>query len=396
MDLKDVVVVSGVRTPMGSFGGSLKDMPVYDIGKFAIREAVNRARIDPVEIHEIFYGNTRQAGNGPNPARTASLFAGVPVSVHASTINNACPSSMKATILAAQMVCLEQADIMLVGGMESMSTIPFLLKNVRWEGFRMGDKVIQDGWSDSIDPVTNYGMGITAENLAEKYRISREEQDEFACQSQMKAAKARENGWFDNEIVSVEVPAKGKNPGFAFSRDESIREDTSVEKLGKLKPAFKKDGTVTAGNACGMTDAACAMVMMSRKEARKRGLKPLFSLLGYSSVGVENAIMGHGPAVAMPAALEKAGMTLPDMDLIEVNEAFAAQVIANERVLKWNRDKLNVHGGSIALGHPTGCSGARIMITLYNALRRVDGEFGIASICGGGGVACAVVIRREL
>ena len=395
MDLKDVVIVSGVRTPMGSFGGSMKDMPVYDIGKFAIREAINRTGINPEEIKEIFYGNTRQAGNGPNTARTAALFAGVPVTVHASTINNACPSSMKSTILASQMMCLEEADIMLVGGMESMSTIPFLLKNARWDGFRMGDKVIQDGWSDSVDPVTNYGMGITAENLAEKYDISREEQDEFACASHMNAAKAQDNGWFDNEVIPVEVPGKGKNPGFTFEKDESIRRDTSVEKLGKLRTAFKKDGTVTAGNACGMTDAACAMVMMTRKEAEKRGIKPLFSILSYSSVGVENEIMGHGPAVAIPAALDRAGMILPDMDLIEVNEAFAAQVIANERVLKWDRSKLNVHGGSIALGHPTGCSGARIIITLYNALKRIDGEYGVASICGGGGVACAVVIKRE-
>jgi acetyl-CoA C-acetyltransferase len=395
MDLKDVVIVSGVRTPMGGFGGSMKDMQVYDIGKHAIAEAVKRAGIEAGEIGEVIYGNTRQAGNGPNPGRTASLFAGVPVSVHASTMNNACPSSMKATILASQMMCLEEADIMLVGGMESMSTIPFLLKNVRWEGFRMGDKVIQDGWSDSVDPVTNYGMGITAENLAEKYDISRDEQDEFACASHMNAAKAQDNGWFDNEIIPVEVPGIGKKTGFTFGKDESIRRDTSFEKLSKLRAAFKENGTVTAGNACGMTDAACAMVMMTRNEATKRGVTPLFSILGYSSVGVENAIMGHGPAVAIPAALEKAGMALPDMDLIEVNEAFAAQVIANERVLKWNREKLNVHGGSIALGHPTGCSGARIIITLYNALKRIEGEYGVASICGGGGVACAVVIKRE-
>jgi acetyl-CoA C-acetyltransferase len=395
MDLKDVVVVSGVRTPMGGFGGSLRDMPVYEIGKHAIREAIRRADVPADEIDEVLYGNTRQAGNGPNTGRTAALFAGIPTSVHATTINDACPSSMKATIIAAQMMCLEEAKIMLVGGMESMSTIPFLLKGTRWEGFRMGDKVLEDGWGDSVDPIVGYGMGITAENLVEKYGIGREEMDAFALSSHQKAAQAQDNGWFDEEITPVEVPAKGKKPGFMFEKDESIRLDTSLEKLGKLRAAFKKEGSVTAGNACGMTDGACAMVMMTRDQAASRGVRPLFSLVAHASVGVDNAVMGEGPGIAIPAALKKAGMTLADMDLIDVNEAFAAQVLANERVLEWDRDKVNVHGGAIALGHPTGCSGARIVITLYHALKRVDGEFGVASICGGGGVSCALVIRRE-
>jgi len=395
MDLKDVVIVSAVRTPMGNFGGSLRDMPVYEIGKQVIGEAIRRAGVPADEIDEVLYGNTRQAGNGPNPGRTAALFAGVPISVHATTVNNACPSSMKATIMAAQMLCLEEAKIMLVGGMESMSTIPYLLKGTRWEGFRMGDKVLQDGWSDSVDPVVGYGMGMTAENLVEKYGIGREEMDAFALSSHQKAAQAQDKGWFDEEITPVEVPAQGKKPGYLFEKDESIRRDTSLEKLGKLRAAFKKEGSVTAGNACGMTDGACAMGMMTREQAKGRGLRPMFSLVAYASVAVDNAVMGEGPGVAIPAALKKAGMGLADMDLIDVNEAFAAQVLANERVLGWDRDKVNVHGGAIALGHPTGCSGARIVITLYHALKRVDGELGVASICGGGGVSCALVIRRE-
>ena len=370
-------------------------MPVFEVARHAIREAIRRAEVPACEIDEVFYGNTRQAGNGPNPARTAALLAGVLTSVHATTINNACPSSMKATIIAVQRMCLGEARIMLVGGMESMSTIPYLLKGARWEGFRMGDKALQDGWGDSVDPVVGYGMGVTAENLVEKYGIRREEMDAFALSSHRKAARAQDMGWFDEEITPVEVPGKGKVPGFTFDRDESIRRDTSLETLGELRAAFKKDGSVTAGNACGMTDGACAMVMMAREQAKSRGLRPLFSLVAHASVAVDNAFMGEGPGIAIPAALRKAGMTLAEMDLIDVNEAFAAQILANERVLKWDRDKLNAHGGAIALGHPTGCSGARIVVTLYHALKRLGGELGAAGICGGGGVSCALIIRRE-
>jgi acetyl-CoA C-acetyltransferase len=395
MELKDIVVVSAVRTPMGDFGGSLRDMPVYEIGKHAILEAIRRAEVPAGEIDEVLYGNTRQAGNGPNPARTAALLAGVPSSVHATTVNDACPSSMKATLLAAQMMCLEETRVIIVGGMESMSTIPYLLKGTRWEGFRMGDKVLQDGWGDSVDPFVGYGMGMTAENLVEKYGIGREEMDAYALSSHRKAAQAQDNGWFDEEIVPVEVPARGKRSGFRFERDESIRRDTSLERLAGLRAAFKKDGSVTAGNACGMTDGACALVMMTREQAKTRGLQPLFSLVAHVSVAVENAVMGEGPGVGIPAALKRARMGLSDMDLIEVNEAFAAQVLANERVLRWDRDKVNVHGGAIALGHPTGCSGARIVVTLYHALKRAGGELGVAAICGGGGVSCALIIRRE-
>jgi acetyl-CoA C-acetyltransferase len=252
-----------------------------------------------------------------------------------------------------------------------------------------------DGWSDSIDPLCNMGMGATAENLVDEYKIPRADQDAYAVESHQKAARAQANGWFDEEIVPLEVPAVGSQPAVRFEKDETIRGDTSVEKIAKLRPVFRKDGTVTAANACGMSDGATALVLTSREHARQLGATPLFSLLGYSSVAVEPSTMGEGPGVSIPAALARAGMTLAQMDLLEVNEAFAVQVLANERVLKWDRQKLNVHGGAIALGHPTGISGARIVVTLFHALKRTGGEVGLAAICGGGGVSMAMIIRRE-
>jgi len=258
----------------------------------------------------------------------------------------------------------------------------------------MGNKTLLDGWSDSIDPICNMGMGQTAENLVEKYNLSREEMDEFAYSSHQKAAKAQEEGWFDEEIVTVEVPQRRADP-ILFSKDETIRKQTTLEKLGKLPAVFKKDGKITAGNACGMSDGAVAMIVTSRAKAEELGVKPLFSIVSYSQVAVDPAIMGDGPGVSIPVALDKAGKNLDDMDFIEVNEAFAAQVIANEKVLNWDRNKVNKHGGAIALGHPTGISGARIVLTLYHVLRVHDGEIGVAGICGGGGVSMAMVIKRE-
>ncbi len=395
MELSDIVAISAVRTPMGRFGGTLKDMAAYDLGAVAIRAAVERAGLAGDGIDDVIFGNCRQAGNGPNPARTASVRGGIPISVPVQTINMACPSGMRCMMLASQAIRLGDGKTVVVGGMDSMSTIPYLLKNCRWDGFKMGDRTLLDGWADSVDPLCGAGMGETAEILADKYNISREEQDEFAVESHRKAAKAQANGWFDKEIVPVEVPAKGRTPATTFDKDETIRGDTSVEKMAKLKPVFKEDGSVTAANACGMSDGATALVMTSREHAKALGAKPLFSLVAYSNVAVEPQTMGEGPGVAIPAALERAGMTLGQMDLIEVNEAFAVQVLANERVLKWDRSKLNVHGGAIALGHPTGISGARIVVTLYHALKGTGKELGIASICGGGGVSMAMVIQRE-
>nr|CAI78857.1 acetyl-CoA acetyltransferase [uncultured bacterium] len=395
MELSDIVAISAVRTPMGRFGGTLKDVASYDLGAVAIRAALERAGVAGDAIDDVIFGSCRQAGNGPNPARTAAVRGGIPVTVPVQTINMACPSGMRCMTAASQAIRLGDYKIAMVGGMDSMSTIPYLLKDCRWSGFKMGDRTLLDGWADSIDPICNTGMGSTAENLVEKYKVSREEQDKFAVESHQKAAAAQSNGWFDEEIVPVEVPAKGKQPAVLFDKDETIRPDTSLEKLAKLRPAFKKDGSVTAGNACGMSDGATALVITSREHAKALGATPLFSLVAYSSVAVEPATMGEGPSVSIPLALERAGMTLDQMDLIEVNEAFAIQVLANEQVLKWDRSKLNIHGGAIALGHPTGISGARIVVTLYHALKRTGGEVGIAGICGGGGVSMALVIKRE-
>jgi acetyl-CoA C-acetyltransferase len=394
-ELSDVVIVSAVRTPTGSFGGSLKNIQAFDLGATAISAALDRAGVPVGAIDEAIIGHCRQAGNGPNPARTAAVRGGLPKTVPAQTINMACPSAMKALALASQAIRLGDSKVVLVAGMDSMSTIPYLLKGVRWEGFKLGNKTLEDGWSDSIDPLIGQGMGETAENLVDKYGITRAAQDAFAASSHLKAAQAQQKGWFDNEIVPVEVPKYGKQEGFSFSADETIRMDVSPEKMAKLRPVFRKEGTVTAGNACQMADGATALVVTSREHAKAHGLTPLWSILSYSSVAVDPETMGEGPAVSIPAALEAAGLGLPDMDLIEVNEAFAVQVLANEQVLGWEREKLNVHGGAIALGHPTGISGARILVTLYNALRVHNGELGVAGICGGGGVSMAMVIKRE-
>ncbi|MBI5488606.1 MAG: thiolase family protein [Deltaproteobacteria bacterium] len=395
MKLNDVVAIGMVRTPMGRFGGTLKDVNVYDLGAAAIREALKRAGVAGEQVDQVIYGSCRQAGNGPNPSRSAAIFAGLPAKVPTHTINMACPSGMKTVQLASQAIRLGDAKLIVAGGMDSMSTIPYLLKGVRFEGFHMGPKTLLDGWSDSIDPTCGCGMGETAENLVDKYKISREEQDRLAVDSQQKAAKAQQEGWFDEELVTVEVPQK-KAAALKFAKDESIRGDTTMDSLAKLKPAFRKEGgSVTAGNACGMTDGACAIVLTSRENAKALGKPPLFSIVSCSETAVEPRFMGEGPGLAIPMALQAAGMKLEDMDLLEVNEAFAAQVLTDERMLHWDRAKLNVHGGAIALGHPTGISGARILITGTQALKRLGKEHLVASICGGGGVSMAMVVRRE-
>ncbi len=394
MNLNDIVVISGARTPMGRFGGTLKDIPSFDLGGFVITEALKRANLKGEDLDDVILGSCRQAGNGPNPSRSAALRGGIPFTVPTITLNMACPSGMRALTLASHSIRLGDAETVMVGGFDSMSTIPYLLKDARWQGFKMGDKKLLDGWSDSIDPICNMGMGQTAENLVEKYDLCRKDMDEFALNSHQKAAKAQEEGWFDEEIVPVEVPQRKAEP-ILFAKDETIRKGTTLEKLGKLPAVFKKDGKITAGNACGMSDGAVAMIVTSRAKAEKLGVEPLFSIVSYSQVAVDPTVMGDGPGVSIPAALEKAGKSLDDMDFIEVNEAFAAQVMANEKVLNWDRSKLNKHGGAIALGHPTGISGARIVLTLYHVLRIHGGELGVAGICGGGGVSMAMVIKRE-
>jgi len=395
MELNDIVAISAVRTPMGKFGGTLRNIASFDIGAIAVKETMNRAAISGEQVDDVILGSCRQAGNGPNPARTAAVRGGIPVTVPVITLNMACPSGMRAMVFAAQSIRLGEADIVLIGGFDSMSTIPFLLKGARWEGFKMGDKTLEDGWSDSIDPLIGQGMGGTAENLYDKYKIPREEQDEFAVRSHMKAAAAQKNGLFDEEIIPVEIPATRKTPAFMFDKDETIRHEIDREKMAKLPAVFRKGGTVTAGNACSMSDGATALIITHRKKAEELGVKPLFSIISHAQVAVPPETMGEGPGESIPAALKNAGMTLDDMDLIEINEAFAIQVLVNERALKWDRDILNVHGGAIALGHPTGISGARILVTLYYALKRLDKTIGIAGICGGGGVSMAMVIKRE-
>ncbi len=396
MEKNDVVAISACRTAMGKFGGTLRDIPAYDLGAVVIREALKRASITGDQVDDVILGSCRQAGNGPNPARTASVRGGISLSVPVITLNMACPSGMRAVAMASQSIRLGEAEIVLVGGFDSMSSIPYLLKGARWEGFKMGNKVIEDGWSDSIDPLIGHGMGDTAENLYDKYKISREEQDEFAISSHLKASEAQKNGWFDEEIVSVEVPATRKTPSIIFNKDETIRHEINREKMAKMKPAFRKDGTVTAANACGLSDGATAIVLTHRKMAEKLGVKPLFSIVSYAQIAVDPLTMGEGPALSIPAALEKAGMTLDEMDLIEVNEAFAIQVLANEKALEWDKHKVNVHGGAISLGHPTGISGARILVTGYHALKRLEKNYCVAGICGGGGVSMATVIKREI
>lgn len=395
MKRSDVVAISAVRTAMGRFGGTLRDTPAYDLGATAIKGAIERAKIDVETIDEVIYGHCRQAGNGPNPARTAARKAGIPVNVPANTLNMACPSGMKSVALATQAIQLGDSKVVVTGGMDSMSTIPYLMKDVRWQGFKMGDRKLLDGWSDSIDPIVEIGMGGTAENLVDKYDIPREAMDEFAVDSHRKALEAIEAGRFKQEIVPVTIPATRKTPEVTFEVDETPRKGTSIEKLAKLPAVFRKGGRVTAGNACGMSDGATSLVITSREHAEAIGAKPLFSIVSFSQTAVDNATMGEGPGFAIPKALESAQMQLSDMDLFEVNEAFAVQVLVNERELKWDREKLNVNGGAIALGHPTGISGARILVTLYHALAQRDKELGIASICGGGGVTMAMVIRRE-
>jgi acetyl-CoA C-acetyltransferase len=394
--LSDVVFVSAVRTPMGSFGGTLKDMQVYDLGAFPVREALKRANVNGDEVDEAIIGNCRQAGNHVNPGRTVALKGGCGLATPGVTINKACPAGMKAASMAVSQIVLEQADIVLCGGMESMSTIPYLLKGARFGGFKMGDRKLEDGWGDSFDPIARVSMGMTAENVGEKYGISREDMDAYAVRSHQRAQAAADNGWFDNEIIPVTVPATRKQPEFQFAADESIKPQTTMEKLAKLRPAFKKEGgKVTAGNACGLTDGSAMMVAMTREAAAARGVKPLFSMVDFCQTAVDGTYMGEGPGEAIPKVLKRAGMELSDIDLFEINEAFAAQVLGNVARLNLDIDKLNVHGGAIALGHPTGCSGARIIVTLYNALKRLDKELGVASICGGGGATMAVIIKRE-
>jgi len=396
MNLKDVVVVSVGRSPMGLFGGSLKYMTTVDLGAQVIKKTLEKIGLKPDIVDMTVFGNCRQAGNGVNPARIAAELGGIPIDRFAQTVNCACPTGIKAAIIASQDIRLGDAEVVMTGGMEHMSSIPHLVMGHRWDGFRLGNVTIMDGWYDTFDRIAKCYMGETAENVAQKFNITREEQDKFAFNSHQKASKAQKEGKFIDEIVPIDVPGPKGKEGTVFSVDECIRHDATLEKMAKLKPAFKKDGgTVTAANACGMPDGAAALVMMSRAKAKSLKLDPLFSIVSYSNTAVDNAYMGIGPAYSIPIALKKAGLSKDDIDAYEINEAFAATSLACEKILEIDPKKVNINGGAISLGHPTGCSGARLMITLYNVLKQQNKKYGAASLCGGGGVSCAIVIERE-
>ena len=391
--MKEVVIASAVRTAIGSFNGALSSFSAPELGGFVIKEALQRAGVAGAMVDEVILGNVLQAGLGQNPARQAALKAGLPIDVPALTINKVCGSGLKSVNRAVQAIVAGDAEIVVAGGMESMTNSPYLLDKAR-SGYRMGhgkiiDSMIQDGlWCAFND----YHMGITAENIVAEYGITREEQDQLAAESQEKALKAIASGAFKQEIVPVVV--KRKKGDIIFDTDEYPKTGTTAEKLNGLKAAFKKDGTVTAGNASGINDGAAAFVVMSADKAKALGIQPLARIRGYASGGVDPKVMGMGPVPATHKALAKAGLAVSDLDLIEANEAFAAQFLAVGKQLEFVRDKVNVHGGAIALGHPIGASGARILVTLLYALQLRQAKLGLATLCIGGGQGVATIIER--
>jgi acetyl-CoA C-acetyltransferase len=390
----EVVIVSAVRTAIGSFLGGLKNVSAVQLGATVIKEALNKAGIDHNQVDEVIMGNVLQAGLGQNPARQAALAAGLPQEVPAITINKVCGSGLKAIHFATQAILAGDAEIVVAGGMENMSQAPHLLKDSR-NGYKMGDQKIVDSMiNDGLwCAENNYHMGITAENLADKYEISREEQDEFSAASQQKAQAAIESNRFADEIVPVEVPGR-KGQVTVFSQDEFPKFGTTAADLGKLRPAFKKDGSVTAGNASGINDGAAAVVVMSRKKAEELGIEPLVTVKANANAGVDPSIMGIGPVPAVKKALEKASLSLEDINLIEANEAFAAQSLAVDRELHFNKEILNVNGGAIALGHPIGASGTRILVSLIHEMKKSDARYGLATLCIGGGQGVATIVEK--
>ncbi|MEJ5375976.1 MAG: acetyl-CoA C-acetyltransferase [bacterium] len=390
--MSEVVIVSAVRTAIGSFGGTLREVPASRLGSIVIAEAVRRAGLSTGDVEEVIMGNVLQAGQGQNPARQAAMGAAIPQETPSFTVNKVCASGLKAVILAAQAIALGDAKVVVAGGMENMSMTPYAVPKARW-GERMGndqflDLMIHDGLWEIFH---GYHMGVTAENVAKKYSISREEQDRFGLASQQKAKSAIEQGRFKEEVVPVEIPQK-KGAPLIFDTDEHPR-DTSMEKLAALKPAFIPDGTVTAGNASGINDSAAALVLMSAETARARGLKPLARIRSYASAGVEPALMGTGPIPATRKALQKASLEVKDLDVIELNEAFASQSLACIKELGLDMEKVNPNGGAIALGHPIGASGARILVTLLYEMRRRQARLGLAALCIGGGQGCALIVE---
>ncbi|MDQ0481884.1 acetyl-CoA C-acetyltransferase [Guptibacillus hwajinpoensis] len=391
---REVAIVSAVRTAVGSFNGSLKSISAPELGAMVIKEAVNRAGLTLDQVEEVIMGNVLQAGLGQNPARQAAIKAGIPVSTPAMTINKVCGSGLKTVHLGAQSIMLGDQDIVVAGGMENMSQAPYLLQGAR-EGLRMGDqKMIDSMVHDGLWCAFNdYHMGMTAENLCDHYNLTREEMDEFAALSQQKAQTAIEEGRFKDEIMPVSIPQR-KGDSIIFDTDEYVKPGTTAEKLAKLRPAFKKDGGVTAGNASGINDGAAAVVLMSRDKADELGIEPLAIIRANASGGVDPSVMGLGPVPATKRALERAGLSMNDMNLVEANEAFAAQSLAVGRDLDVNKDLLNVSGGAIALGHPIGASGTRILVTLLHEMKRRNNRYGLATLCIGGGQGVATIVER--
>ena len=392
--MRNVMIASGCRTAIGKFGGTLAAIPATTLGSIVIKEAIKRANITPDMVDEVIMGIVLQAGLGQNAARQAAIAAKIPVEVPSMAINKLCASGLKSVILGAQSIMLKEADIVVAGGMENMSNAPYLLSNARW-GYRMGngeivDTMIYDGLTDVFN---QHHMGVTAENVAEKYNLSRREQDEFALLSQQKTEKTQKSGRFNDEIVPIEIPQKKEAP-IIFKEDEFPRRNMTFETLSKLKPAFKKEGTVTAGNASGINDGAAAVVLASEESIKSLNLKPLARIISYASSGIDPAIMGLGPISATKKALKKANLTIDKLDLIELNEAFAAQSIAVLRELKADISKVNVNGGAIALGHPIGASGCRILITLLYEMQKRNARFGLATLCVGGGMGCALIVEK--
>ncbi|HCY8033479.1 TPA: acetyl-CoA C-acetyltransferase [Staphylococcus aureus] len=388
-----VVLAAAYRTPIGVFGGAFKDVPAYDLGATLIEHIIKETGLNPSEINEVIIGNVLQAGQGQNPARIAAMKGGLPETVPAFTVNKVCGSGLKSIQLAYQSIVTGENDIVLAGGMENMSQSPMLVNNSRF-GFKMGhqsmvDSMVYDGLTDVFN---QYHMGITAENLVEQYGISREEQDTFAVNSQQKAVRAQQNGEFDSEIVPVSIPQRKGEP-IVVTKDEGVRENVSVEKLSRLRPAFKKDGTVTAGNASGINDGAAMILVMSEDKAKELNIEPLAVLDGFGSHGVDPSIMGIAPVGAVEKALKRSKKELSDIDVFELNEAFAAQSLAVDRELKLPPEKVNVKGGAIALGHPIGASGARVLVTLLHQLND-EVETGLTSLCIGGGQAIAAVVSK--
>ncbi|HEB2364669.1 TPA: acetyl-CoA C-acetyltransferase [Staphylococcus aureus] len=388
-----VVLAAAYRTPIGVFGGAFKDVPAYDLGATLIEHIIKETGLNPSEIDEVIIGNVLQAGQGQNPARIAAMKGGLPETVPAFTVNKVCGSGLKSIQLAYQSIVTGENDIVLAGGMENMSQSPMLVNNSRF-GFKMGhqsmvDSMVYDGLTDVFN---QYHMGITAENLVEQYGISREEQDTFAVNSQQKAVRAQQNGEFDSEIVPVSIPQRKGEP-ILVTKDEGVRENVSVEKLSRLRPAFKKDGTVTAGNASGINDGAAMMLVMSEDKAKELNIEPLAVLDGFGSHGVDPSIMGIAPVGAVEKALKRSKKELSDIDVFELNEAFAAQSLAVDRELKLPPEKVNVKGGAIALGHPISASGARVLVTLLHQLND-EVETGLTSLCIGGGQAIAAVVSK--